>query len=1074
MTSKDLFRSSIVVLLFCLMTVTSLSGQMFGIGDRVNSPKKQSQPLVSFTGGCNDGWDTAFTTNGANGRVEVVTSDAAGNFYIAGNFTSVNGVPALGIAKWDGSNWSALGSGMTGWVKTIAVSGGDVYVGGIFTTAGGVPALNIAKWDGSSWSALGPGLGNTGNQGVSTIAISGSDVYAAGNFRISGGSFTDNIAKWDGNSWSALGSGINFDVNDIAFNNGILYAGGFFSMAGDVSAVGVAKWDGTSWSSVGTLETNTRIVGLDFMGNDLYVVGSRIIIAGQIDSHVAKWDGTAWTRLGFFSSSVVRAVAVVGTDVYVGGGLPSPTNTFNHIAKWNGTTWSGVGTGISGASQPVYSMAASGNTLFVAGDFSTAGGVGARNIATYANGSWAGFPGTGIDSAAEAIAVSGSDVYIAGKFGSAGPLTPNRIVKWNGITNTWSALGSGISDSNSSISAIAVAGNKVYAGGNFGTIGGVSASNIAVWNGTTWAPLGTGVSGSVRAITVVGEDVYVGGGFQTAGGVPANRIAKWDGSSWSGLNSAIIASSVTSMAAMGNNLYVGVDYTTLDGPNYFLKFDGSSWTPLGAGMTNGGVTSIAVSGSDIYVTGGFTAVGGIPAARIAKWNGTTWSALGSGLPGNTNIIKLTNFGTDIIATGDFTAAAGSPADRIAKWNGSSWAGLGTGLNANGGTVTSAGGDVYVGGSFTTAGCNLSPYFARWRGSQWTGSGGTDWHQTANWSGGNVPGASAGVTIASNDASISSADVTLSSLIVSNGRTLTVGTGRTLTINSRLDLSSGTLNGTGTLVVNGDLNLTDGGITGLSSITVNGNLYLGGTIAGTGPVMVTACRTSAISGGGVNSYIDAPLRRCINSSGTYRFPVGSSGVYAPIELSGISGSGDFTIEPKSGAYSGMAAGLPANRLQRWWNTTNNGIALANMAFQYADPEVNGYEPRYKVYAINGGAAQFVPSIINTASNRITVQGINSFPAFTLAEGPSTPQLLKGRVKTASGRGAEGVIVTLTDQFGGVRYSITNPFGYYRFPNVMTWENYTVRVNSKRYTFSVNTRTQEFPENAADINFTSIDN
>src|SRR5687768_9943320 len=79
-----------------------------------------------------DAWDTTFTANGADNEVRVVVSDGAGNFYIAGDFNSVNSVPASRIAKWNGTTWSALGSGITGSVNSIAFSGTDVYVGGQF------------------------------------------------------------------------------------------------------------------------------------------------------------------------------------------------------------------------------------------------------------------------------------------------------------------------------------------------------------------------------------------------------------------------------------------------------------------------------------------------------------------------------------------------------------------------------------------------------------------------------------------------------------------------------------------------------------------------------------------------------------------------------------------------------------------------------------------------------------------------------------------------------------------------------------------------------------------------------
>ena len=160
------------------------------------------------------------------------------------------------IAKWNGSTWSALGTGMNGTIWGLAIdSAGNVYAGGGFNTAGGISANSVAKWNGSAWSALGTGM----NGRVNTLAIdSSNNLYAGGYFTQAGGSTVKCVAKWNGSTWSALGTGMTYAgdtpyVNTIAVDSsGNVYAGGYFNNAGGTAVNRIAKWNGSNWSALST------------------------------------------------------------------------------------------------------------------------------------------------------------------------------------------------------------------------------------------------------------------------------------------------------------------------------------------------------------------------------------------------------------------------------------------------------------------------------------------------------------------------------------------------------------------------------------------------------------------------------------------------------------------------------------------------------------------------------------------------------------------------------------------------------------------------------------------------------
>jgi hypothetical protein len=246
-------------------------------------------------------WDGTnwHAVSGFSGAVYATAGDGT-QLYVGGSFTAASEVPSRFLARWDGVNWFSLGSGPNSNVTAIAVSGSEVYVGGLFTKAGGVTANRIAKWNGSAWSSLGTGSSNGVGGSIFSIfalAVNGPDVYVGGSFTIAGGRPVNRIAKWNGADWSALGTGISgpdAQIQALAFSGGKLYAGGSFTNAGGIRVSSIASWDGTNWMSLGGgVEGGIggpKVFALAARGADLYVGGTFERIGQQLASHIAHWN----------------------------------------------------------------------------------------------------------------------------------------------------------------------------------------------------------------------------------------------------------------------------------------------------------------------------------------------------------------------------------------------------------------------------------------------------------------------------------------------------------------------------------------------------------------------------------------------------------------------------------------------------------------------------------------------------------------------------------------------------------------------------------------------------------------
>ena len=300
-------------------------------------------------------------------------------------------------------------------------------------------------------------------------------------------------------------------------------------------------------------------------------------------------------------------------------------------------------------------------------------------------------------------------LYAGGSFTQIGGTNANYIASWDG-TN-WSPLGVGVDGGY--VGTIAAAGSDIYAGGFFTNAGGIPATNIAKWDGTNWSALGTGLQGWVRTLAGVGTNLYAGGEITSAGGVAVTNIARWNGSAWSDVGGGINGS-IATMATDGTNLYVGWGFGGV------AKWDGAAWALLPNAGT-GPVATLRMRRSELFLF----ALASPPSESstiltILRWTGAAWTHEASG---EFIFIRCSDCPADprdmVVVGHDFYIAGGFDGG-VAKWDGTNWSYLGSGVGIGYiadpelWALTSSGSDLFVGGTLSRAGGKPARNIARWR------------------------------------------------------------------------------------------------------------------------------------------------------------------------------------------------------------------------------------------------------------------------------------------------------------------------------------------------------------------------
>jgi trimeric autotransporter adhesin len=303
-------------------------------------------------------------------------------------------------------------------------------------------------------------------------------LVVGGHFNQFEGHLDSDLLTWDGSTWTRLERPFVVAVNALSVYEGHLIVGGFHQDQTDTFPT-IAAFDGVQWSSLGTGLDPGFVTALTNFEGDLIAAVLLESTFEPVVSHVARWNGTSWQMMGGTLDGYVHCFTEFQGSLVVGGSFDTADGVVvDGIAAWSGTAWAPVGGGVGGGVNSlgqVLAMTADGTTLFAGGDFVTAGGIPANNVA-----------------------------------------------RWNG--SAWDSMGAGLRDPRlyfPGVRDLTMLEGALVAGVEF-----ADALPVKRWDGGTWVPMST-LSGSVIVFTMHNGSLIAGGVFPPTGTQTANGVARW-------------------------------------------------------------------------------------------------------------------------------------------------------------------------------------------------------------------------------------------------------------------------------------------------------------------------------------------------------------------------------------------------------------------------------------------------------------------------------------------------------------------------------------------------------------------
>jgi len=423
--------------------------------------------------------------------------------YVAGLLTSVGSTPTArsGVAAFNAADgaikdWNPSIVPITS-VTTLAASADTVYIGGTFTSINDTPRNNAAAVDGTTGALT---AWDPNPDGVpENYAFVGDSVVIGGQQRGIRGIVRNHLAAFDaiGNlmDWNP---GADNDVYALALSGSTIYVAGEFGTLGGMPRDFVGALDTAGVLSPWDPDADGPVFALAVTGDAVYMGGSFDGFGPTPSAHskLAAFSLAAGTSVGAplawnpSANSVVRAIAVSGANVYVGGEFTQLNSTArNHIGALtvsSATLVANWDPNITGTT--VNALAATSAAVYAGGVFTTVGATARTNFVALSTDAPAVLGGLDVNpnGPVYSLLLANNLLYIGGDFttvGAAPPINRDHFAAYGALT-TAPALEVGtdyIVNFDLAVRALSPGPNGViYAGGDFSALGAFASGFAAI------------------------------------------------------------------------------------------------------------------------------------------------------------------------------------------------------------------------------------------------------------------------------------------------------------------------------------------------------------------------------------------------------------------------------------------------------------------------------------------------------------------------------------------------------------------------------------------------------------------